>query len=134
MVYVYEADMAGLIPGKRVWAAGFGVSRSATRITMDLRPCLCELCCWHDEHAEASLRPKGRPARVVVPVLDDNTLDWKNKRVIGRDVDISDSEEKAIDAYARMVESAAKAVQNAQSAVTRTACRIDAAVKYLKKE
>lgn len=122
-----------MVPGTRVWAAGFAVSRSGTRVVLDLRPCQCELCAWHDEHAEASLRAKGRPARVVVPVLDNNTLDWKNTRVIGQNVDISDSKDEAVEAYARMVDSATDTVRKAQSAIARTQRKIHAATKYLTK-
>lgn len=133
MIYTYERDMANLVPGTRVWAAGFAVSRSGTRVVLDLRPCQCELCAWHDRHFEPLLRARKRPARIVVPVLADGTLDWKNTRVIGQNVDISDSKDEAVAAYAHMVKSAKETVRKAQSAIARTERKIHAATEYLTK-
>lgn len=72
MKYHHFSDFrVNLKPGDRLWASGFAVSKTSTKIIRNLPPTYVEIICSSgDSEAEAIFRQQGFGANFAAPVID----------------------------------------------------------------
>lgn len=134
MTFLYERDVPNRCDaGGRAWLCCFELSRRKTKVWKKIPPMLVEFCCTKgpDYKYERECREAGYAPMHVIPVKEDDTLDWEHP-VNPYCCKASETREKATEVYLAKLEAARQEITEAIAKLVQMNEKIEAEMDALK--